>query len=113
MSRPLRRLSFCNRDVAQFGSAIRSGRMGRRFKSCHPDHLKTLYLPWLFCYNKYVLDKEKLTYIKPALSILIFSFEDIITESGCTGVCKCFSEVETELPSIPQEDQPNNVFPAM
>ena len=25
------------RDVAQFGSALRSGRRGRRFKSCHPD----------------------------------------------------------------------------
>ena len=28
------------RDVAQLGSALRSGRRGRRFKSCHPDHLK-------------------------------------------------------------------------
>ena len=27
------------RDVAQFGRALRSGRRGRRFKSCHPDHL--------------------------------------------------------------------------
>ena len=26
------------RDVAQFGRALRSGRRGRRFKSCHPDH---------------------------------------------------------------------------
>ena len=25
------------RGVAQFGSALRSGRRGRRFKSCHPD----------------------------------------------------------------------------
>ena len=25
------------RDVAQLGSALRSGRRGRRFKSCHPD----------------------------------------------------------------------------
>ena len=25
------------RDVAQFGRALRSGRRGRRFKSCHPD----------------------------------------------------------------------------
>ncbi len=25
------------RDVAQSGSALRSGRRGRRFKSCHPD----------------------------------------------------------------------------
>ena len=27
------------RGVAQLGSALRSGRRGRRFKSCHPDHL--------------------------------------------------------------------------
>ncbi len=26
-----------DRDVAQLGSALRSGRRGRRFKSCHPD----------------------------------------------------------------------------
>ena len=26
------------RGVAQLGSALRSGRRGRRFKSCHPDH---------------------------------------------------------------------------
>ena len=24
--------------MAQFGRALRSGRRGRRFKSCHPDH---------------------------------------------------------------------------
>ena len=27
------------RGVAQFGRALRSGRRGRRFKSCHLDHL--------------------------------------------------------------------------
>ena len=27
-----------HRDVAQLGRALRSGRRGRRFKSCHPDH---------------------------------------------------------------------------
>jgi hypothetical protein len=27
------------RDVAQPGSALRSGRRGRRFESCHPDQL--------------------------------------------------------------------------
>ena len=28
---------MCFRDVAQFGRALRSGRRGRRFKSCHLD----------------------------------------------------------------------------
>ncbi len=35
---------FCNlkkgRDVAQPGSALRSGRRGRKFESCHPDRNK-------------------------------------------------------------------------
>ena len=30
--------STMNRVIAQFGSALRSGRRGRRFKSCLPDH---------------------------------------------------------------------------
>ena len=32
-----------NRDVAQFGRALRSGRRSRRFKSCHPDQIKKSY----------------------------------------------------------------------
>ena len=28
------------RDVAQPGSALRSGRRGRKFESCHPDFVK-------------------------------------------------------------------------
>ena len=34
--------SQCNRDVAQFGSALRSGRRGRGFESRHPDLRKAL-----------------------------------------------------------------------
>ena len=29
-----------HRDVAQLGSALRLGRRGRTFESCHPDHLE-------------------------------------------------------------------------
>jgi hypothetical protein len=29
-----------HRGVAQLGSARRSGRRGRRFKSCHPDEME-------------------------------------------------------------------------
>ena len=36
--RPSDRLLAFHRGVAQLGSALRSGRRGRRFKSCHPDH---------------------------------------------------------------------------
>ena len=32
-------VSFFNkREIAQFGRALRSGRRGRRFESCFPDH---------------------------------------------------------------------------
>ena len=31
-------LIVIHRGVAQFGRALRSGRRGRRFKSCHLDH---------------------------------------------------------------------------
>ena len=33
------------RGVAQFGRALRSGRRGRRFESCHLDHLKKACIP--------------------------------------------------------------------
>ena len=32
-----KKLNILFRDIAQFGSALRSGRRGRRFKSCYPD----------------------------------------------------------------------------
>lgn len=44
------------RGVAQFGRALRSGRRGRRFKSCHLDHGKNS----LFMVSFYFL----LSYIK-------------------------------------------------
>ena len=31
------------RDIAQLGSALRSGRRGRRFKSCYPDHVEAKF----------------------------------------------------------------------
>ncbi|QNJ15110.1 hypothetical protein SynA18461_02493 [Synechococcus sp. A18-46.1] len=37
--------------MAQLGSALRSGRRGRRFESCHPDWLIRWSLDWLSrCY---------------------------------------------------------------
>ena len=35
-----RHFFYKNRDVAQLGSASGLGPEGRRFESCHPDHLK-------------------------------------------------------------------------
>ena len=41
---------YTYRDVAQFGSALRSGRRGRRFESCHLDQKERVgvCLPFLF-----------------------------------------------------------------
>ena len=36
--------NMLNRDVAQLGSALRLGRRGRRFESCHPDHFNNKQL---------------------------------------------------------------------
>ncbi len=38
--------------MAQFGRALRSGRRGRRFKSCHPDHMKAQTLSGLQTVDK-------------------------------------------------------------
>lgn len=38
------------RDVAQPGSALRSGRRGRKFESCHPDK-KQLFWAVFFVYR--------------------------------------------------------------
>ena len=46
----------CRRDVAQLGRALRSGRKGRRFESCHPDQTDVdrgaarIALPRSFCF---------------------------------------------------------------
>ena len=38
------------RCVAQFGRALRSGRRGRRFKSCHLDHIEVKFALLRFFY---------------------------------------------------------------
>lgn len=46
--------TFAHRDMAQLGSALRSGRRGRRFKSCYPDHMQTHIMAevmWVFPCN--------------------------------------------------------------
>ena len=41
------------RDVAQPGSALRSGRRGRWFESSHPDKtIKARVYLWLFCFGE-------------------------------------------------------------
>ena len=43
--------AFVERVVAQLGRALRSGRRGRRFKSCQPDHFLPVALHYaeVFC----------------------------------------------------------------
>ena len=38
--------------MAQFGRALRSGRRGRRFKSCHPDHKSTTDFDVVLLHNR-------------------------------------------------------------
>ena len=59
--RPTQRAPFTTntisyRDVAQFGSALRSGRRGRRFESCHLDQKERvgICLPFLFRCNTWI-----------------------------------------------------------
>ena len=57
---------FCPfRDVAQLGSALRSGRRGRRFKSCHPDQ-KTVdtFVSAVFYFDKKDLNLKKARTVK-------------------------------------------------
>ena len=45
-----------HRDVAQFGSAHVWGAWSRKFKSCHPDHIKKRYtFVYLFFIFSYIL----------------------------------------------------------
>ena len=44
---PLTASTILYRDVAQFGSALRSGRRGRRFESCHLDQQKSHPQSWV------------------------------------------------------------------
>ena len=39
-----------HRDVAQFGSAHVWGAWSRKFKSCHPDHMKQRYAFAYLCF---------------------------------------------------------------
>ena|GEM_PF-5207321 len=48
------------RVVAQFGRALRSGRRGRRFKSCQPDHVVADYVSFA---TTFLLSKSSLTHV--------------------------------------------------
>ena len=48
---PMRIIPAVDRRVAQLGSALRSGRRGRRFESCHADHFPFLIYLSLFQFS--------------------------------------------------------------
>ena len=60
----------CRRDVAQFGRALRSGRKGRRFESCHPDHrqIKQGKNPALFVLYSLIIGDSNLGEAQPIQS---------------------------------------------
>lgn len=43
------------RDVAQAGSALRSGRRGRKFESCHPDFQKRCEKRLFFLFGLFLI----------------------------------------------------------
>lgn len=49
------------RGVAQFGSAFGSGLKGRRFKSCHPDHVAMDYASFAYRTERFSFPSDKLT----------------------------------------------------
>ena len=53
---------FRCRDVAQFGSALRSGRRGRRFESCHPDHYFKILIPHRVLVGDFSFVRDGLVY---------------------------------------------------
>ncbi len=68
-----RKVLTMQRDVAQFGRVLRSGRRGRRFKSCHPDHvaasllacrifLQKIRLRFTGCRSSFAKRHARLTY---------------------------------------------------
>ena len=77
----------CFRGVAQFGSALRSGRRGRRFKSCHPDHSRNLF------FNKFRLFILLNTsfYVILVISIDYVNYRFIGGEISETDLCKVCS----------------------
>ena len=76
------------RDVAQFGSALRLGRRGRTFESCHPDHLKqkrTYICRFFFCCYNYFMKKCFLYFLLLLIAlsmILPFFIMFLISLSG-------------------------------
>lgn len=64
---------FYNRDVAQFGRALRSGRRGRRFKSCRIDFMVREYrkldgLPIFFYYKINVAGEAGVSMHQPVMT---------------------------------------------
>ena len=89
--------------MAQLGRALRSGRKGRRFESCHPDQyqqkpIEISTFQWVFCFPGYpgnheFPDHEKNGSVKnvgvedtPRISEPLSFFEKTLFSSAPTGV---------------------------
>ena len=62
-------LSWVNRGVAQFGRALRSGRRGRKFESCHLDYGKDADYGIFFVFLRYKTYKNEY-FLRKSLQIL-------------------------------------------
>ena len=75
-----KRLYICNaenRGVAQLGSARRSGRRGRRFKSCHPDSTVMIINKIQVYVLTYVPRKEKVAILDNLFYFIFFFLPNI------------------------------------
>ena len=72
------------RDIAQLGSALRSGRRGRRFKSCYPDHVEAkLSLLRLFLCKKVIRPLPCFSFFTKSHARLTCSVVNALTTVRC------------------------------
>ena len=92
-------LIVIHRGVAQFGRALRSGRRGRRFKSCRLDHKSTNFdkrfvdflLPCFSAFNMLYLPKESDKW--EFVSDLLFQLNQITFDIKSTSPYQHYDEV--------------------
>ena len=98
-----KKLNILFRDIAQFGSALRSGRRGRRFKSCYPDKKYHITARWCdtFLFRKDLNLKKARTFQK-TVRVTVFSVSG--AKSGTVPKARSTSRTDCEAicdPVIP------------
>ncbi len=89
------------RGVAQFGSAHRSGRWGRKFESCHLDHNKTpdSWRVRRFVLNSVLAELLEVLVMKKIISVISVLVLCLTIFAGCSSSGADLSEVMDKLNS--------------